>query len=358
MALLIGFFFLSIIASFFCSIWEAVLLSVTPSYIQRKESEGTPAGLLLAELKRDIDRPLAAILTLNTIAHTVGAIGVGAQAGKLFGDRSIDIFGFGLTFESVVATVMTLAVLFLSEIIPKTIGANKWRTLAPFTARSLKLLMLVLKPLVWVSTKLTKMLKKKSVKSVFSKQDFAAMAQLIRDTGGLEMSDYTLIKNVLQFDELKAENIMTPRSVVVMFNEDRNLKEVYDERKKIAFSRLPVYSGKSDNVTGLILRDEWLQHIIDGNGQQPLASIKREVSTVSASTSIRTVFALLRDKREHMAVVVDQYGTLAGLVTLEDIIETLLGLEIMDETDSVEDLQKFARSKWEERAKKIGLIEE
>ena len=357
MALLIGYFLLSIVFSFLCSISEAVLLSVTPSFIKRKEQEGSSSGKLLAELKQDIDKPLSAILTLNTIAHTVGAIGVGAEAGKLYGTQELDLFGFGVSYESIIAVIMTLGILFLSEIIPKTIGANNWQNLAGVTARSLKVLMLILKPFVWLSNQLTKLMKKDKKRSVFSKQDFAAMAEVVSESGDLNQDDYQLIKNVLQFDDLTAKDVMTPRTVMVMAEETEDLKSFYEKNKPFQFSRIPLYRESRDTVTGILLKDELLQHLVEGNGDKPLSSICRNAVFITADMSLRKVFDSLKEAHEHLALVIDEYGAMQGLVSLEDIFETLFGLEIMDETDQVSDLQAFARQKWEERARKMGLIE-
>ena len=357
MVLLAVFFALSIITSFLCSIWEAVLLSVTPSYIRLKEQEGSRAGKLLVEQKKDIDKPLSAILTLNTIAHTVGAIGVGVQAGKVFGHTNLSLFGLEISSESIIATVMTLAVLFLSEIIPKTIGANNWQSLAPITARSLNVLMILLKPFVWLSNQLTRLMKKDKEKSVLSKRDFAAMAEVVSESGEIEEGDYQLIKNVLRYDELTAKDVMTPRTVMVMAEEKTTLQEFHQSQAAKSFSRIPLYSVNRDNITGMVLKNELLANIIAGKGEESLESIRRSIQTVPANTALRKIFTILNEKRAHMAVVVDQYGSVLGIVTLEDVIETLFGLEIMDETDSVTDLQKFARQKWEARAKKYGLIE-
>jgi len=357
MTLLLGFFLLSIIFSFLCSIWEAVLLSVTPSYTKRMELESPATGKLLATLKDDIDRPLSAILTLNTIAHTVGAIGVGAQAGKLFGDNAFFVLGIELSYETVIAALMTLAILFLSEIIPKTLGANNWQGLAPFTARSLKVLVWVLKPFVWLSNLLTRLLKKDKEKSVFGRQDFAAMAQVVNESGAIEGSDYTLIKNLLQYDTLCAKDVMTPRTVMVMAEESRGLQEYYEQSQPLIFSRIPLYCENRDTVTGILLKDELLQQIIEGQAEAPLKSIKREATLIPDNTPLRQAFGILQENRSHLAIVVDSYGGTLGLLTLEDIIETLFGLEIMDETDAISDLQKYARQKWEARARKMGLIE-
>jgi CBS domain containing-hemolysin-like protein len=357
MALLVVFFIVSITFSFLCSIWEAVLLSVTPSYLKRMEQDGAKSAALLAEMKKDIDRPLSAILTLNTIAHTVGAIVVGAQAGKLFSSSEISIAGFPISAESLIAVIMTLAILFFSEIIPKTIGANNWQKLAPVTARSVRVIMLILTPFVWVSTRLTKLLKKDKERSVFSKQDFAAMAEVIGESGGIEAEDLTLIKNVLHFDELKAQDVMTPRQVMVTAAETQTLQAFYDENIPFSVSRIPVYEGSSDNITGLLLKSDLLEGLIEKNGEQPLTTIRREVLTMLAETPLRKAFEVLNHKNGHLSVVVNEYGSVLGLITLEDVIETLFGLEIMDETDKVSDLQQYARQKWEARAKKIGLIE-
>jgi CBS domain containing-hemolysin-like protein len=357
MTILIAFFLMSIIFSFLCSIWEAVLLSVTPSFVRRKQQEDPVVGKLLAGFKKDIDRPLSAILTLNTIAHTVGAIGVGAQAGEMFGDNGFKVLGIALSFESIIATGMTLSILFLSEIIPKTIGANNWRNLAGFTARSLKLLVTVLKPFVWVSNLITKTLKKDKNKSVFSKRDFAAMADMIGESGGIVEDDYRLIKNVLQFDELKARDVMTPRMVMIMAEETQTLREFYDSNKWTVFSRIPLYRTNKDSVTGVLLKDDMLQALVDGKGDIQLHEIRRDMPILPEGAPLRVVFQELNEKREHLAVVVDEYGGLEGLVTLEDVIETLFGLEIMDEKDTIGDLRQHARKIWEERAKKLGLIE-
>lgn len=358
MTLLISFFLLSITISFLCSIWEAVLLSVTPSYIKRKEAEAPTTAVLLAKLKSDIDKPLSAILTLNTIAHTVGAIGVGAQASDVFGEHSVSLLGFEFTYESIVATIMTLAILFLSEIIPKTIGAGNWQTLAPFTAKSVNLLSYLLYPFTWISSKLTNLLKKKGqVHSIFSRQDFAAMADVINESGGLSEDDHTLIKNVLEFDELTAKDVMTPRTVMVMAEENQTLGEFYQKNKIRSFSRIPLYSETKDEVTGIVLKNQLLQNLLEGNEDELLSAIRRDVHFVPGSMTLRKVFETLNEKQEHMAIVVDEYGGVMGLLTLEDIIETLFGFEIMDETDAIADPQTFARQKWEARAKRLGLIE-
>lgn len=355
MSLLIGFFFLSIVFSFLCSVWEAVLLSITPSFIKRKEIEEPALGQLLVHLKSDIDKPLSAILTLNTIAHTVGAIGVGAQAGKLYGTQHFGLFGFELSYESLIAAGMTLAILFLSEIIPKTIGANNWKGLSGFTARSLKVLLIVLAPFVWLSNLLTRLLKKDANKSVLSKQDFAAMVDVVSESGEIGQKEYFLIKNVLQFEELTAADVMTPRTVMRTAEESMTLREWYAANQPLIYSRIPLYRDNPDNITGLLLKDDLLQHMLDQQEDTPLSALSREAQFLPADMPLLRVFELLHRNRSHLAIVLDEFGGVAGLLTLEDVVETMLGLEIMDETDSVGDLRAYARKKWVERAEKMGI---
>jgi len=355
MQLLILFFVLSILFSFLCSIWEAVLLSITPSYINRKVQEDKKIGHDLLKFKEDIDRPLSAILTLNTIAHTVGAIGVGAQAAKVFGSNT---YILGLPSESVIAGAMTLAILILSEIIPKTIGANMWESFAPFTVKSIKMLLIVLAPFVWLSQLITKNLKRDKDKSIFSRADIAAMAHAGEQSGVLDKSESTIIKNLLRFQDVKVKDIMTPRTVIVKADENMTLMDFHKQHQPLRFSRIPIYSESSDEISGFVLKDDILQNLVEDKDDTLLKSIKREVLAVLDSMPLPGLFETLTRERAHIAIVVDEYGSLIGIVTMEDLVETLLGLEIVDEFDKEADLQKFARDKWKARAKDLGLIED
>ncbi len=360
MGLLIFFFVLSILFSFLCSIWEAVLLSITPSFINRKIQDGSAIGKDLAIFKKDIDRPLSAILTLNTIAHTIGAIGVGAQAASYFGsDSALRIPGinFEIPSESIIAVVMTLAILILSEIIPKTIGANKWESLAGFTVTSLKILLFILAPFVWVSQLITKNLKNDKDKSVFSKADLAAMTHAGEESGVLAQSESTIIKNLLRFEEVSVRDIMTPRTVMVKVDETTTLMDFYKNNQPLRFSRIPVFKESDDHITGVVLKDEILQHLVEDRDDVQLKELIREIPAVRDDKPLPQLFEVMTTQRAQIAIVVDSYGSLVGLVTMEDLLETLLGLEIVDESDGEADLQKLARQKWEERAKKLGLIE-
>jgi CBS domain containing-hemolysin-like protein len=343
----------SIFFSFLCSILEAVLLSITPSYINIQKQAGSQLGKDLEAFKEDIDRPLSAILTLNTIAHTVGAIGVGAQALILFKDD--ELFP-GFSVETFVAILMTLAILILSEIIPKTLGANWWRQLAPFTVKALKILLFILRPLVWLSQRITKKMKRDKNKSVFSRIDFMAMTNAGEESGVLAANESEIIKNLLRFDRIPVKSIMTPRTVAIMAEETRTIKDFYETQQPLRVSRIPIFDKTRDHVTGLVLKDDVLEHIIKGHGDWPLHKIKKELLAIDQDQRLPELFDALSKNRNHLAIVVDEFGGLAGLVTMEDVIETLLGLEIVDEVDAVADLQDLARKKWEERARLLGLI--
>ena len=347
--LLIVFLFVSIVFSFLCSIWEAVLLSITPSFTQMKIQEGAELGTTLQQFKDNIDRPLAAILTLNTIAHTVGAIGVGAQATK--------IWGASIMSTAVVPVLMTLAILLLSEIIPKTIGANYWKELAGFTVRCLKVVLWVLAPLVFISQIITKALKKDKEASVFSRADFGAMAELGSQQGVFDEGESNILRNLLRFNTIFASSVMTPRTVMVAADQNMSIRDFHDLHPTLRFSRVPIYDDTPDQITGYVLKDQVLKKLVDNEGDNALHSIRRDVLAVKESFPIPDLFSHFTAKREHIALVVDEFGGTAGLVTMEDVIETLLGLEIVDEQDNASDMQALARKQWEKRARNIDLLE-
>ncbi|WP_297705107.1 CNNM domain-containing protein [uncultured Eudoraea sp.] len=367
MELLLFYASVSIFFSFLCSILEAVLLSVTPTFINVKKKEGKHYAITLEELKKDVDQPLIAILTLNTIAHTVGAILVGVQAKvayqEIYGSTTSTLFGIQYTEEvmvGVVSTIMTILILVLSEIIPKTIGATYWRKLANFTSKALTILVLILKwtGLLWMLQLFTRLIGKKEVHgSVLSREDFTTMADIAHEEGVFQESESKVIKNLLKFDEICAKDVMTPRAVMKIATESMSIKEFFEENPKLRFSRIPIYGESVDIITGYVLKDNVLEEIINENGDIPLSAIKRDLLVTKRNTPIPQLFETLIAKREHIALVVDEYGSVSGLVSMEDVIETLLGLEIMDESDNVEDLQLLARKKWEDRAKKTGIIE-
>ena len=367
MGLLVFYALVSIFFSFLCSILEAVLLSINPTFINLKKKEGKTYAFTLETLKKDVDKPLIAILTLNTVAHTVGAILVGVQAkvayAEQYGSTTRTVFGIEFTEDlmvGVVSTVMTILILVASEIIPKTIGATYWRQLANFSAKALKVMVLALKytGLLWLLQLFTKLIGgKEHHGSVLSREDFTAMADIAHEEGVFQESESTVIKNLLRFDEVWVKDIMTPRAVMKIASENKTINEFFEENPQLRFSRIPIYKDKTDNITGFVLKDIILEEIINKNGDTPLSEIKRDILVAKRNTPIPQLFETFIAQREHIALVVDEYGSVSGLVTMEDVIETLLGLEIMDESDRVADLQSLARKNWEDRAKRTGVIE-
>ncbi|MEC7550324.1 MAG: hemolysin family protein [Pseudomonadota bacterium] len=357
MGLLFGFFFASILFSFLCSILEAVLLSITPAYVGIQEQTDSHIAADLVRFKDDIDRPLAAILTLNTIAHTVGAIGVGSQAALIFGESMLEIAGVAIiSLEALIAGLMTLAILIFSEVIPKTIGANNWEALTPFTIASLKIMLVVLAPLVWTSQYITRHLKKDKDKPVLSRTDFLAMAKLGTESGVLEESEQTIIHNLLRFSKVLVKDVMTPRIVVNTASEEITVREFQNVNSNLPHSRIPVYREKNDNITGYVLRDDILLNLAETQDHILLKALRRDIVVVHRTVPIPDLLDTFLIKKEHMALVVDEFGGMEGIVTMEDIIETLLGLEIVDESDNEADMQALARSNWERRAKRLGII--
>ena len=355
MSLLIFYAVVSIFFSFLCSILEAVLLSIPSTFITIKKQEGKKFATTLEGLKKDVDKPLIAILTVNTIAHTVGAILVGVQAENL--DFKVNILGINIV--GIVSAIMTLLILVVSEIIPKTIGATYWKQLANFTSKALVILIFPLKwtGILWMLQLTTKLIGGKRVHgSILSREDFHAMADIAQEEGVFKKNESVIIKNLLTFKEVQAKDIMTPRTVMVTASENTTIKTFFNAHPKLHFSRIPIYKDNSDNITGVILKNEMMEEIIKGKGDQLLSSIKREILVTNRNLAIPDLFEKFIAQREHIALVVDEYGATSGLVTMEDVIETLLGLEIMDESDNVADLQQLARKNWEIRAQKIGLL--
>lgn len=367
MGLLVVYALVSILFSFLCSILEAVLLSITPTFINVKIAEGKLYALQLQEIKKDVDKPLIAILTLNTIAHTVGAILVGVQAKiyyvEAFGSTMTKIFGFNLTADllvGIISTIMTILILVVSEIIPKTIGATYWKSLAGFTTQALSILIFFFKwtGVLWILQLFTKIFGKGGHGSVLSREDFTAMTDIAQQEGVFQESESKVIKNLLNFKEVQVKDIMTPRIVLKTADETMTIQEFFNENPNLRFSRIPVYLENTDNITGYFLKDQLLEAIINGDGTKPISEIKRNILVTRRNLPIPSLFEQLIDQREHIALVVDEYGSVSGLVTQEDMIETLLGLEIMDESDNIEDLQLLARKSWERRAKRLGIIED
>ena len=362
MNLLILYVTLTIILSFLCSILEAVLLSVNSTFLKLKISEGKRYAENLQKMKNNIDEPLIIILTLNTIAHTVGAILVGVQAKEVYSslnNNSYELFGVFLTEDivvGIVSSIMTVLILLVSEIIPKTLGATYWHKLVSFTSIFLNSIIPLFRysGILFLLQFFTRLIGKSENNYVFTREDFSTMAEIAEEEGIIEETESDIIKNMVKFKDVKIRNIMTPFSVMKIASESETIEDFYNKNPKLSFSRIPIYSKKTDNITGYVLKDNILEQIVKKNGNSQLVSIKRKSIFSNYESLIPKVFDRLIKDREHISIVTDEYGTVTGIVTMEDIIETLLGREIMDETDTVKDMQVLAKTK-EQISKKNSI---
>ena len=344
-ALLASYAAIALGLSFLCSIAEAVLLSVTPSHIATLEERGERAGKRLKQAKANIERPLSAILCLNTVAHTVGAIGVGAEAGLLWGSTGVGI----------ASAVMTLAVLIVSEIIPKTIGATYWRALAPATVAVLPWLIRMLAPLVWLSELITRMIAGDRETEVVTQEEVAAMAGLSSESGEMPHEATLVVKNMVALDTMTAHDIMTPRTVLIAFPQELTVAELLEKSPALPVSRLPIYDGTIDRVTGFVLKSDALMAQAQDNHDTRLVELRRDLRAVPASTPLSDLFRILMREQQHLVLVVDEFGGTDGVVTGEDLVETILGVEIVDEADVADDMQRLARQQWAHRAKSLDV---
>ena len=349
MVLLFVYLAIAILISFLCSILEAVLLSITPSYVESlRQKESSTLGAQLAKLKENIDRPLAAILSFNTIAHTVGAAGVGAQAAVVFGNEYLGL----------VSAVLTLLILIFSEIIPKTIGASYWRSLVGFSVKTLRVLIVLMYPLVLLSKVITKLLAKDEKTASVSRAEVSAMADIGEKEGVFASTESKMIKNLITLRKITAEDVMTPRTVIIMIQEDKTLQDLYEFKAFEKFSRIPVFRKNRDDITGYVHKIDVLSRLADDQHDLHLSEIRRDVMMVDHAMKLPVVLDRFVESKEHFALVTDRFGGVAGLVTMEDIMETLLGREIMDEFDSIKDMQEYARDLWRNRAAERGLLSE
>lgn len=344
--LLILFVSIAIGISFLCSLAESILLSMTPSYIADVQARNPKKADMLRRLKVDnIDQSLAAILTLNTIAHTLGSIGAGAQATIVFGSAWFGLF----------SAFMTLAILILSEIIPKTLGTVYWRQLSSFVTYFVRGIIILLYPVIWFSERLTKLLVRGKETDVFSRREFAALASIGEEAGQIDPLESRIIRNLLAFGAIKVEDIMTPRSVMLAFEKNKTVAEVLADRPKLTFSRLPIYDGDLDNITGFVLKTDMLLAKVNHAMHKPLTQFQRDITFVFSKMKLFDLLDLMLKNRIHIAITVGEYGEVKGLVTLEDVFETLLGLEIVDEIDRVEDMQALARQMMDRRVERLGM---
>lgn len=337
MSLLLLFLCFALGFSFLCSILEATLMSTPLSYITMREEEGYRPAVKFKQFKQESSRPIAAILSLNTIANTIGAAGVGRQATILFGSE-----WFGL-----VSAITTVLVLIFAEIIPKTIGTNYWKSLMGFTTRMISLLVIVMYPVVIIVEYFTKIITPKDKDASVSREEVSAMANVAEEAGDLEEDENAIIQNVINMDELTAADVMTPRVVVAMAPEKMQIKSFYKDKRFLHHSRIPVYAENDEYITGYILRMEALQLMAEDKYELTLGSIRRDIASFGEDVTLDVIWDEMLGKDEQIAAVINEYGSFQGVISLEDVIETLLGSEIVDENDTVRDMQQLAREKWE-----------
>ena len=344
MGLLVLYFLVAVLASFMCSILEASLLSVTPTFLAGKINEGKPYAKSLQQLKEKIDTPLSAILTINTFANTIGAVGVGVQAQKLWGNE----------YLSIVSGILTVTILIFSEIIPKTLGASYWKNIAPVIPYFLKgMIYSPFYPIIILAKFITKALRHDKNQDVLSRSEFHAMAEIGVKEGIFKKEESKILLNLMVFNKIEVKSILTPRTVVFASDEEITVKEFIQNNDKIRFSRIPIYEKDIENFTGFVLKDDIMQCIINNNQDKKLKDLRRDIKVVNEQMPIIRLFYKLIEEKEHIAMVVGEYGEMVGIVTMEDIIETLLGTEIMDELDNVADMQELAKKVWERKARRL-----
>ena len=344
--LLVLYVVAALLFSFLCSVAEAALLSITPSYIAGLKLTNPKKVEVLRRLKEEkLDQSLAAILTVNTIAHTAGAIGAGSKATAVFGSAWFGVF----------SAVMTLLILFLSEILPKTLGAVYWRQLTGLTAAYVNFLIKAMYPLILVSEKFTKMISGGKNYNHFSRDEFVAMADIGQEQGHINDRESKIIRNLFLFKSVQASAIMTPRIVVSALQKNLTVSEALAAPDMMAFSRIPIHASGLDSIAGFVLREDLLVAQNQGRGDVKISEFRRDMMAVISSTPLSKLLETLLEQRQHIAVVVGEYGDTKGVVTLEDVVETLLGIEILDEGDKVEDMQQLARQMWAKRAERMGI---
>ena len=348
MALLLTYLFVALITSFLCSIAEAVLLSTPISYVKAKLEMGSNKAKDFLVLKEDVDKPLSAILSLNTIAHTVGAAGVGAQATIVFGEA----------YFGIVSAVLTILILILTEIIPKTLGSNYSKELMGIATTLIRGMIIITYPLVIMSMFLTRFLSRKEKELTTSREELSALASIGTEEGVFADKENKIIQNLIRLKNIRISEILTPRIVVVVANENMSLQEFLKNKEFLHFSRIPVYQESRDNITGYVFREMVFEKLAEDQFHLKLKDIRRNIATFAETDTLFRVWEELLHRKEQISLVVDEYGGMDGIVTLEDIIETLLGFEIVDEKDRVEDMQQYAMERWKAKQKKYQLLKE
>ena len=336
MTLLVTYLLLTLILSFMCSLLEATLLSSTSSYIESLDKKGySPKTVDLAkDVKQNIDKSISSILTLNTFANTMGAAGVGAQAAIIFGSN----------WQAVIAFILTLMVLFISEIFPKTVGAIYWRKFIVPAVYIISFMVKITYPFIFLATFITNALQKgRKNEANFSKDEIITIVNMSEKEGVLQAKESILIKNLFKLKNIKAKDIMTPRTVVFAFDSKTTLKEALLNDNLYVYSRIPVYNESIDDIAGVVFKQTILEKRVKKKKKTLLKDIMVPVHKVPENISVSTLFDMFIRMKMHLFIVQDEYGQTSGVVTLEDALETLLGIEIVDEMDQVTDMQEFAK---------------
>ena len=336
MTLILLYLFGALAVSFLCSVLEAVLLSTPVSFISMKESQGVKTASLMMKYKTNVDRPVAAILTLNTVAHTIGAAGVGSESVKVFGEA----------YFGIISAILTLLILVLSEIIPKTIGAFYWRSLAMPSTKIIKVMIIVTYPLVWLSELLTRCFSPKIQPLTVSREEVAAIVNVGTDEGVIDVVENKAIQNFLKLAGVCAKDIMTPFVVVSSVAKSTTMKEFYDNKSLVPYSRVPVFDSQREFIVGYVRRCTVLEMLSKDRFTMPVSEIVRPILSFPEEEKVSEIWQKMLERKEHISVITDEYGCMRGIVTMEDVIETMLGVEIVDECDTIEDLQALARKRF------------
>jgi CBS domain containing-hemolysin-like protein len=343
MFLLFLYIFIALVFSFFCSIAEAVILSISSAYISVMEKKQPATGKLLRQQVQDINQPLAAILSLNTIAHTMGAAGAGAQAAVVFGDAYLGL----------ASAILTLLILVFSEIIPKTLGATYWRKLAPMTAYFLKYLILILWPLVVMAQKLTSRFHDGSPLKGLNREELVAMTMLSQEEGQIAAKEATVMQNLLNLQQIKVRQAMTHRTVVFSVSENMTVDDFVSQHADLSFSRIPVFENQEpEQINGYVLKTDLLLAYARGQSDKELKTYAKDMVAILSSMPLAKAFEPLHSKRGNMLLIVDEYGGLEGILTVEDLVESLFGIDIIDEKDQVVSMRKLAQIMAKRREKK------
>lgn len=341
MGMLLFYFFTALITSFLCSLFEAVLLTTPLSYLETINNK-KGFGKIIKKMRSNIDKSLTAILTLNTVAHTIGAAGVGAEAVKLWGDAYLGI----------VSGVMTLLILIFTEIIPKSVGAFYWKNLLPYAAYMIQFFVYITYPVVYLSVYITRIFIKGESSHTVSRQEILAISDQARKMKVITKKEAIIIRNLLNLNKISVESVMTPRSVLFAAPENITIEEFLNYNNVNSFTRIPIFDKTIDMITGYVHKNDILQRLKDNNREMLLKDCKRQIMTVNEEISIFHLFEELLAKKEQIALIVDEFGGTAGVTTMEDIIETLLGVEILDEHDVDSDMQLLARNRYLRRIKR------